>query len=333
MSEKSVIAVLGYGSQGRAWALNLKDSGRNIIVGIPTGDKSRRNAKKDGIKNITTISKASASADIVIFAFPDHLHGKVFKRDITQNLKPGGVLIFLHALSIHFGQVLPPDNCDVILLAPLGPGTAVREKYLAGESIGYFYCIHQNATGLADRTLKGLIDAMKIDRSAMIETTFADEAVGDLFGEQAVLCGGLTELIKAGYETLINDGLSSDKAYLEVAYQLDLIIDLIKRFGIEGMYKRISVAARYGSLISGRKIIDSSTKKRMKQILDEIKDGSFAGRLDSMTPDKIKKLESDLKTMTATSLEKSALKFSPEKSRKTERSKKPKIKKTKKVKK
>ncbi|HDL04739.1 MAG TPA: ketol-acid reductoisomerase [candidate division Zixibacteria bacterium] len=322
MSEKAVIAVLGYGSQGRAWALNLIDSGRDVIVGIPTGDRSRRYAKKDGITTITTISKAVARADIIIFAFPDHLHGKVYRNNIASYLKPGCTLIFLHALSIHFGQVIPPDNCDILLLAPLGPGTAVREKYLAGESIGYFYCIHQNATGWADRILKNMIKAMKIDRSAMIETTFADEAVGDLFGEQAVLCGGLTELIKTGYETLVKDGLSPDKAYLEVAYQLDLIIDLIKRYGIEGMYKRISVAARYGSLLTGPKIIDRSTKKRMKQILHEIKDGTFAGKLDRMTPDKIKKLESDLKRMTTPALDKSALKFSPEKSRKTGKSKK-----------
>jgi len=322
MLKEKTIAVLGYGSQGRAWALNLKDSGREVAIGIPSGDPSRKTAKKDGLKNITTIAKAVAGAGIIIFAFPDHLHGKVYKDEIVTGLNPGTALVFLHGLSVHFGQVTPPESCDVLLLAPLGPGTAVREKFLAGESIGYFYCIHQNTSGRADRTLKNLMRDLKIDKTTMIETTFADEAVGDLFGEQAVLCGGLTELIKAGYETLTEAGLSSDKAYLEVAYQLDLIIDLIKRYGIEGMYKRISVAAKYGSSLTGPKIIDTATKKRMKQILGEIKSGQFAGKLNRLTPEEIKKLDFDLNKMTTSSLEKSALKFSPEKQKKRIRQRK-----------
>lgn len=308
--------MLGYGSQGRAWALNLKDAGREIIVGVPSGDKSRKTAAKDGIGVITTVVKAVSQADIIVFAFPDHLHGAVYKKNIAPNIRPGAAMVFLHGLSIHFGHIVPPGDCDVLLLAPLGPGTAVREKYLAGESIGYFYCVHQDATRTARRTLENLIRDLKIDRSTMIATTFADEAVGDLFGEQAVLCGGLTELIRAGYETLTEAGLSSDKAYLEVAYQLDLIIDLIKRYGIEGMYKRISVAAKYGSSLTGPKIIDAATKKRMKQALAEIKDGSFAGKLSRLTPERIRKLENDLKKMTTPPLDKSAIKFSPQRHKK-----------------
>ncbi|MEW5923619.1 MAG: ketol-acid reductoisomerase [Candidatus Zixiibacteriota bacterium] len=316
MKHKKTIAVIGYGSQGRAWALNLKDSGCEVIAGIPAKDASRKTAKRDRMRNIYTIPEAVRTAEIIVFAFPDHLHGTVYREKIAPNLKSGSTLVFLHGLSVHFGQVVPPDDCDVILLAPLGPGTAVREKYLKKEPIGYFYCIHQDATGKAKQTLKNFIHDMRIDKTAMIKTTFADEAIGDLFGEQVVLCGGLTELIKAGHETLVEAGLSSDKAYLEVAYQLDLIINLIKRFGIEGMYKRISMAAKYGSYRNGRRIIDENTRKNMKLILKEIKDGSFAGRLFKLTPDRIKKLQSDLKKMTTSALDKSALKFSPEKHRK-----------------
>ena len=168
MPKEKNIAVLGYGSQGRAWALNLKDSGRKVVLGIPSGDPSRKTAKEDGLKNITTIAKAAAGAEIIIFAFPDHLHGKVYKKEILPNLGPGTALVFLHGLSVHFGQVAPPENCDVLLLAPLGPGTSVREKFLAGESIGYFYCIHQNTSGRAKKTLGSLIRDMKIDKTTMI---------------------------------------------------------------------------------------------------------------------------------------------------------------------
>ena len=177
MCKKKTIAVLGYGSQGRAWALNLRDSGREVMVGVPEGDPSFKNAKNDGLKNITTVSKATAEADIIVFAFPDHLHGTVYKNGIVSGLKSKTTMVFLHGLSVHFGQVVPPGDCDVILLAPLGPGAAVREKFLAGESIGYFYCIHQDATGQAAATLDALIGDMKIDRTTIIETTFEDEAI------------------------------------------------------------------------------------------------------------------------------------------------------------
>ena len=316
MRKKKVIAIIGYGSQGRAWALNLRDSGCEVIIGIPAKDASRKTAKRDRMRNVFTVSEAVRMADIIVFAFPDHLHAAVYNEKIASNLKAGGTLVFLHGLSVHFGQVIPPDNCDIILLAPLGPGSAVREKYQKKQSIGYFYGIHQDATGKAKQTLKNLIFDMRIDKTALIKTTFADEAIGDLFGEQVVLCGGLTELIKAGHETLVEAGLSSDKAYLEVAYQLDLIINLIKRFGIEGMYKRISMAAKYGSYLNGRRIIDENAKKNMKLILKEIREGTFTNRLSRLTPDRIKKLQSDLKKMTTPALEKSALKFSPEKHRK-----------------
>lgn len=308
---KPTIAILGYGTQGRAWAQNLTDSGANIIIGLPTGGKSRRLAKKDKIKNVTTVRMAASKADIVVFAFPDHLHGAVYKKEMAPNLKPGSCLVFLHGFSIHFKTIVPSEDNDVILLAPLAPGTAVREKYLNKESVGYFYSVFQDVTGHANNTLNYLIKYLRINRKTMIKTTFEDEAIGDLFGEQAVLCGGLSQLIKLGYETLTESGLSSDKAYLEVAFQLDLIIDLIRKYGIEGMYSRISIAARYGSLLNGPKIIDGTTKVKMKRVLAEIRDGSFAAKLNNLSDEKIKLLNKNIKTLSNPSYEEAASKFSP----------------------
>jgi len=309
MAKNMKIAMLGFGTQGQAWAKNLQDSKCDIILGLTSGSKSRKTAKTDKIKSITTTSRAVKKADIVIFAFPDHLHGSIFEKDIKANLKKSVALVFLCGYSIHFKAVVPPSDSDIILLAPLAPGSAVREAYLSNKPIGFFHSIFQDGSGDAEKKLKYLIKNLKIHKKALIKTTFKDEAIGDIFGEQAVLCGGLTQLIKSGFDTLVESGLSSDKAYLEVAYQLDLIVDLIKKFGIEGMYQRISVAAKYGSFISGRKIIDNSVKKRMKETLDEIKNGSFAKQLNKLTPDKINKLNKNLKKMTTPSFEKSVRKF------------------------
>jgi ketol-acid reductoisomerase len=305
------VAILGYGSQGRAWALNLRDSRKDIIVGVPSRDPSRKAAASDGITDITTIAKAVKNSDILVFAFPDHLHGRVFKKSIRPNLNPGTALVFLHGFSVHFRTIVPPEDGDIILLAPLGPGKAVREKYLKGKSIGWFYSIYQNPTGRAGSVLNTLIKALRIDRKSMIKTSFKDEAIGDLFGEQVVLCGGLSQLIKSGFDTLVASGLSPDKAYLEVAYQLDLIVDLIKNHGIEGMFHRISVAARYGSYLTGPKIIDNNTGKKMRRILKKIEKGEFARKLNSLTPDDIKLMNKKLKRLTTPSLERAASKFRP----------------------
>ncbi|MCX6826194.1 MAG: ketol-acid reductoisomerase [candidate division Zixibacteria bacterium] len=305
------IAVLGYGSQGRAWALNLKDSGCNILIGLPERSKSRARAKRDGFNVILSIGKAVGGANVIVFAFPDHLQGRVFENDIRPNLNRKSSLIFLHGFSIHFKTIIPPNDCDIILLAPLAPGMAVREKYIKGESVRCFYSIHRNRTGEAKTVFKTLTKGLRINRREMIKTTFADEAIGDIFGEQAVLCGGLSQLIRTGYDTLVQAGLSSDKAYLEVAYQLDLIIDLIKIFGIEGMLKRISVAARYGAALTGPKIIDQEVKMKMKKVLREIKTGQFAARLNSLNSRRMIELNRRLKDLTSPSFEKAARKFSP----------------------
>jgi len=259
-----------------------------------------------------TVAEAVRQSDIIIFAFPDHLHGPIYKKDIVPNLKKNAALVFLCGFSIHFRTVKPSKNCDVILLAPLGPGQAVRESYLNKGKMGFFQAIYQNGSGRAEKKLNSLIAKMHLNKKALIKTTFEEEAIGDIFGEQAVLCGGLTQLIKTGYETLHESGLSSDKAYLEVAYQLDLIINMIKRYGIEGMYRRISVAAKFGSYLSGPKIIDNSIKKRMQEVLREIKNGNFANKLSALTPEKIKKLDRNLRKMSIRSFDNSARKFSRE---------------------
>jgi len=316
VTRKTKIAVLGYGSQGRAWALNLKDSGHDIIIGLRPGSKSRKVARREGFRQLAALPNTVASAQVIVFAFPDHLHSKVFDKDIRPHLQPGSTLIFLHGLSIHFKTVIPPRNCDIILLAPLGPGNAVREKYLSNEPIGFFYAIHQDYSGKAKATVNTFVRALKIDRKALIKTSFAEEAIGDIFGEQAVLCGGLSQLIKAGYDTLVESGLSPDKAYLEVAYQIDLIVELIKKYGIEGMLRRVSVTARLGSILAGPRIIDRGVKTRMRRLLGEIQGGKFVRTLDSLEPARLKRLDRRLKDLSSPSFEKSARKFSSQKKKK-----------------
>ena len=295
--------------------MNLRDSGCDIVVGIPTGDPSRRRARSDMVRPVTTVGKACSEADIIIMAFPDHLHGQVFACEVAPNLKPNAAVVFLHGFSIHFKTIVPPDENDIILLAPLGPGVAVREKFLDRDSVGFFYAVHRDASGQAKQVLNFLIRNMRAERRSLIETSFAEEAVGDLFGEQAVLCGGLASLIKAGFDTLTEHGLDPDKAYLEVVYQLDLIINLIKEHGIAGMFERISVAAQYGSLRAGPKIIDSTVKATMKEILREIENGGFALKLNGLSPDKLERLSDDLKKLSSPDLEKAAARFSPKRRR------------------
>ncbi|MBN2226941.1 MAG: ketol-acid reductoisomerase [candidate division Zixibacteria bacterium] len=313
---KETCAVLGYGSQGRAWALNLRDSGVEVVIGLKNRSTSRSVARRDGFTAIITVGEAVKRAEVVIMAVPDHVQGRLFKREISANLQSGSALVFLHGFSVHFKTVAGPSGVDVILLAPLGPGHAVREKYLAGESVGFFYAIGQNGTGRARQRLDGLIDALKINRKTLIKTSFADEAIGDLFGEQAVLCGGLTQLIMTGFTTLRKAGLSADKAYLEVAYQLDLIVDLIKRFGIAGMYDRISLTACYGSREAGPRVIDRTVECNMQKLFNEITSGRYAKRLNALTPDAETRLRRDIMNMTSPDFERAARKFSPERKKK-----------------
>jgi len=216
-------------------------------------------------------------------------------------------------MSVHFGLIDPPPDCDVILLAPHAPGVAVREKFLGDRSVSAFYAIHQDATDCARNMVMQLADDMGIDRRSLVETTFAHEAVGDLFGEQAVLCGGLAMLIKSGFDTLVANGLPTENAYLEVAYQLDLIVDLIKNHGVGGMFERISVAARYGSAKAGPRIIDESAQKRMQKIYDHIDSGAFARELSRLSEEDIRGLKESLLGLSSPALERAAKKYAPRK--------------------
>ncbi|MCH9030931.1 MAG: ketol-acid reductoisomerase [candidate division Zixibacteria bacterium] len=304
-------AVLGYGNQGRALALNLKDSKRGVVIGLPVRSKSIRKALNDNFSVVENVTDAVRKASVIVFAFPDHLHARTYQKDILPNLKKGQTLVFLHGTSIHFGLIQPPRDVDVVMLAPHAPGYAVREKFLSGESISCFWAIHQNYSRQARRRVFQFARSIGIatTKRTMIKTTFADEAVGDLFGEQVVLCGGLSELIHSGFQTLTKRGHSPDNAYLEVCYQIDLIVDLIKRFGIAGMYQRISVAARLGSSLSARRVIAKQTRKNMNAILKEIESGDFAQKLSSLTPAKLKRLDKNLQKLTSPEFEKSARKF------------------------
>lgn len=303
---KKRIAVIGYGGQGRAIALNLRDSGWDVSVGLRPRSRSTALVRRDRFKNVGAIQTVVAEADIVCFAFPDHLHGKVFDTNIKPCLKNGATLWFLHGTSIHFGFVKPPKSCDVIMVAPHAPGTAVRELFLGERTISAFWAIQQNRSGKARQTAFALAEGCGFRRSRLVKTSFKDEAIGDLFGEQAVLCGGLAMLISAGYETLLKSGLKPEHAYLEVAYQLDLIIALIKKYGMQGMWERISVAARYGSLLTGPKLIDSSVKKRMTSVLKEIESGRFPKKLHSLSAADINRLNQSLKRLTPASFDRAA---------------------------
>ena len=258
---------------------------------------------------ITTIRQAVAEAEVICFAFPDHLHGRVYANQIEPYLTPGSTMLLLHGTSLAFGFVKPPKACDVIMIAPHAPGQAVRDKYLTGHTVSAFYSVEQNSTGKAGKTVFDLAKGMGFERKRLIKTTARDESIGDLFGEQAVLCGGLAMLIRNGFDVLVENGLKPEHAYLEVAYQLDLIMALIKQHGIAGMLQRISVAARFGSLLTGPKVIDSSVKMRMKQALKSIESGQFPRRLNQLDEKSIKQLDKKLANLTRKSFEKAAQKF------------------------
>jgi len=303
------VAVIGYGPQGRAIALNLQDAGFGVIVGLRPRSRSRTKAWADGIKKVETVARAVVQADLICFAFPDHRHETVFAKSIAPALRPGSTLWFLHGTSIHFGFVKPPMDCDVILVAPHAPGDAVRREYLGRWSLSGFYGVHQNFSGRAVWTARLLARGIGLQRKNLLKTTFEHEAVGDLFGEQVVLCGGLAALIQGGFQTLVAQGWKPEHAWLEVAYQLDLIVDLIKERGITGMLRRISPAARFGSLEAGPKIVDRGTRRRMKQILADIRSGRFAWRLRALDDEKLRAVDRALVKLSDPHLERAARKF------------------------
>lgn len=308
--QKPTVAMIGYGSQGRALAQNLRDSGLSVVIGLRARSKSRRIARRDGFADIMSIPDAVRQAHVVCFAFPDHLHGRVYRNEIAPNLCENATLWFLHGASVHFGSVEPPGGADVILIAPHAPGVAVREAYQGDRLISAFYAVHRNRTRKAPGTISRLAKGIGIRPGKLVKTTFEQEAVGDLFGEQAVLCGGLAMLIKSGFEVLVENGIKPENAWLEVAYQLDLIVNLVKKHGIEGMFSRISVAARYGSQQAGPRIIDRSVKKRMESVFKRIQSGRFFRELNRLDEKEIGAINRALSGLSHPALEKAARKFS-----------------------
>ena len=269
------IAIIGYGIQGRGQALNLRDSGLDVIVSELEGTENYKTAQADGFTPVAAV-EAAKEADIIQILTQDHVQAKVYKESIKPNLKKGKALVFSHGFNIHFKQIKPPKKIDVFMVAPKGPGALVRQMYEEGKGVPCLVAVFQDASG--DALKLGLAYAKGIGgtRAGVIETTFKEETETDLFGEQVVLCGGATELIKAGFDTLIEAGYQPEIAYFECLHELKLITDLIYRTGIQGMRKRVSDTAEYGDLTRGKRVINERTRKEMKKILKEVQSGKFA---------------------------------------------------------
>ncbi|OGL41306.1 MAG: ketol-acid reductoisomerase [Candidatus Schekmanbacteria bacterium RIFCSPHIGHO2_02_FULL_38_11] len=275
MLKNKTISVIGYGSQGHAQAQNLKDSGLNVVVSEIEGSPQWEKAKKDGMKVMTT-GEAAKTGDIIQMLVPDEHQGAVYKNFIKGNLRKGKVLVFSHGFNIHYGQIVPPADIDVIMVAPKGPGHLVRRLYTEGRGVPALIAVYQDASKNAKKTALAYARGIGAARAGIIETTFKEETETDLFGEQAVLCGGATSLIMAGFETLIEAGYQPEIAYFECLHELKLIVDLIYEGGIANMRYSISNTAEYGDLTRGPRIITDETRKEMKKILLEIQSGEFA---------------------------------------------------------
>ncbi len=275
MLDGKTIAVIGYGSQGHAHALNAKESGCNVIIGLYEGSKSWAKAQAQGFQ-VYTAAEAAKKADIIMILINDELQAKMYKESIEPNLEAGNMLMFAHGFNIHFGQIVPPKDVDVTMIAPKGPGHTVRSEYQAGKGVPCLVAVHQDATGKALDMALAYALAIGGARAGVLETTFRTETETDLFGEQAVLCGGVCALMQAGFETLVEAGYAPENAYFECIHEMKLIVDLIYQSGFEGMRYSISNTAEYGDYITGPKIITDETKKTMKKILSDIQDGTFA---------------------------------------------------------
>jgi ketol-acid reductoisomerase len=273
--KNKTIAVIGYGSQGHAQSQNLKDSGVNVIVSDLPGSSNWQQAEKDGM-NILPTTEAAKKADIIQILVPDQFQPQVYASQIKDQLKPGNALVFSHGFNIHFSQIVPPEDIDVYMVAPKGPGHLVRRVYQQGQGVPSLIAIYQNHSGKAKDLALAHAKGIGATRAGVLETTFAEETETDLFGEQVVLCGGLTELIRSGFETLVEAGYQPEVAYFECLHEVKLIVDLIYEHGISGMRYSISDTAEYGDLTRGRRIISEDTKDEMRCILDEIQSGEFA---------------------------------------------------------
>lgn len=269
------VAVIGYGSQGHAHALNLHESGVNVIVGLREDSSSWNDAEEAGLKVYET-SEAAAKGDLVMILIPDQFQKAVYEESIEPNLKEGNALLFAHGFNIHFDQIVPPENVDVFMVAPKGPGHLVRRVFTEGSGVPCLFAIYQDASGTAKDTALAYAKGVGGTRAGVLETTFKEETETDLFGEQAVLCGGASELVATGFEVLVEAGYQPEIAYFECLHELKLIVDLMYEGGIAGMYYSVSDTAEYGGFSRGTRVIDKDTKKRMKNILEEVQNGDFA---------------------------------------------------------
>jgi ketol-acid reductoisomerase len=269
------IAVIGFGSQGHAHAGNLRDSGLDVVVGLRPGSASRERAEKDGHQVLDT-AEAARAGDIIMILIPDEKQKKAYDEEISSGLKPGKALAFAHGFNIHFDQIIPPKDVDVFMIAPKGPGHLVRRVYQEGAGVPCLLAIHQDATGKARDIALAYARGIGGTRAGVIETTFKEETETDLFGEQVVLCGGITELVRAGFDTLVEAGYQPEIAYFECLHELKLIVDLIYEGGIKNMRYSVSDTAQYGDLTRGRRVIDEHVREEMKKILAEVQSGQFA---------------------------------------------------------
>jgi ketol-acid reductoisomerase len=269
------VAIIGYGSQGHAHALNLKESGVDVVVGLRADSQSAAKAKADGLEVLSPL-EATKKADMVMILVPDEIMGDVYAADIAEGLEPGNMLLFAHGFAIHFGTVTPPEGVDVAMAAPKGPGHLVRRQYTEGKGVPGLMAVEVDATGNADALVRAYAKGIGCTRAGVIPTTFRDECESDLFGEQVVLCGGLTELVRAGFDTLTEAGYPPELAYFECLHEVKLIVDLMYEKGIAGMRYSISNTAEYGDLTRGKRIITDDTRAEMRKILSEIQSGEFA---------------------------------------------------------
>lgn len=275
LADKTV-AIIGYGSQGHAHALSLRDSGVRVVVGVRPG-ASRERAKEQGLETMD-VKDAARIADVVMILAPDHLQGEIFRNEIEPGLEPGNALAFAHGFNIHFGQIQPSPDIDVFMIAPKAPGHLVRRLYIEGQGTPGLVAIHQDATGHAMDVALAYAKGIGCTRAGTLETTFKEETETDLFGEQTVLCGGVTHLIQSGFETLVEAGYQPEIAYFETLHEMKLIVDLIYEGGMEAMWYSVSDTAEYGGLTVGPKIVTDETRKSMQEVLKDIQTGSFADR-------------------------------------------------------
>ena len=270
------VAIIGYGSQGHAHAQNLKDSGVNVVVGLRPNSASVKKAQEAGLEVCTT-AEAAKKGDLIMILTPDQNQPDIYEKDIKPNLEAGNVLMFAHGFAIHFNQIVPPKDVDVIMVAPKGPGHTVRSQYLEGRGVPSLIAVHQDADGKAKDYALAYACGIGAGRAGIIETTFRAETETDLFGEQAVLCGGVCELMQAGFDTLVEAGYEPEMAYFECIHEMKLIVDLINSGGFAMMRYSISDTAEYGDYVPGKRLITEETRKEMKKVLSEIQDGTFAG--------------------------------------------------------